>query len=140
MNKKHSGKKSTKLKHETKLKPTPAAIITKPLDPTPTGGCADHSAIKQEDKEEDTAEPGLGIGQGSAHFSDEDKLRYQTAIECGGGIYKGIWPAIPGRSEKLILFNSPETRSTLALVASEVSVENVREKIRESNIQFGMKS
>jgi hypothetical protein len=61
----------------------------------------------------------------------------RTMVETGGGVFAGIWPAIPRRAEKLILFNSPATGATLGCPISELSAELVRAKIAASDAAFG---
>lgn len=53
----------------------------------------------------------------------------QTIVEQGGGIYVG-------RMEHLVLFNSPTTDSTLCLRENDLTVENVRKQIEESDARF----
>jgi hypothetical protein len=61
----------------------------------------------------------------------------RTMVEIGGGVFAGVCPAIPGRAEKLILFNSPATGATLGCPVSELSAELVRLKIAASDAAFG---
>jgi hypothetical protein len=68
--------------------------------------------------------------------------KIKAAVEAGGGDYVAIWEM--GRM-RLVLFNSPQTRSTLALTVAEVledgyGAENVRECIRESDAKFASAS
>ena len=57
-------------------------------------------------------------------------------VETGGGVFAGVWPAIQGRSEPLVLFNSPATGATLGCLISELSAELVRSKIAASDAAF----
>lgn len=59
-------------------------------------------------------------------------------VETGGGIFAGLWPAIHGRAESLVLFNSPNTGTTLGCPVSKLSAELVRLKIAASDAAFGM--
>ena len=71
----------------------------------------------------------------SESFSTSEMLT-RIIVELGGGIWAGEWPEIPGRSEKLVLFNSPKTGTTLGCLLPELSAELVRKKIRESDLRF----
>ncbi len=62
-----------------------------------------------------------------AHETSTD--RYQHIVTRGGGIYIGMM-------EDLVLFNSPETGSTLALHEKQLTVQAVRDTIAVSNRQF----
>lgn len=53
----------------------------------------------------------------------------QFIVELGGGIYRG-------RMEHLILFDSPQTHSTLALPETELTASFVSESIRQSDRKF----
>ena len=55
-------------------------------------------------------------------------------VALGGGIYK------PGMLGDLVLFDSPATRSTLALHEADLTPEAVRQHIAESNAKFGVQS
>ena len=57
--------------------------------------------------------------------------RHRKIVEAGGGEY------VPGMFGNLVLFNSLETGSTLALPESDLTSENVRQHILESNKVFG---
>jgi len=59
-------------------------------------------------------------------------FEHQTIVEAGGGEY------VPGRLGNLVLFNSPATRSTLALPEEKLTPEAVRAHIAESNAKFGL--
>ena len=62
------------------------------------------------------------------HVNDDHK----RIVEAGGGIY------VRGMLANLVLFNSPQTRSTLALPEDKVTAETVRAKIADSNKSFGI--
>ena len=54
-------------------------------------------------------------------------------VAMGGGIYK------PGMLGDLVLFDSPATRSTLALHEADLTPDAVRQHIAESNARFGVR-
>jgi len=60
----------------------------------------------------------------------------KVICEIGGGIFAGVCPPIPGRSQALVLFNSPQTGATLGCFLPELSAELVRLKISQSNSAF----
>jgi hypothetical protein len=43
---------------------------------------------------------------------------------------------IPGKVESVVLFTSPQTRSTLGLPSSRLTAEAVREQLAESDAAF----
>ncbi len=55
---------------------------------------------------------------------------HKRIVEAGGGVY------VAGRMGDLVLFNSPKTRSTLALPENLLTSEAVALRIRESNLTF----
>jgi len=55
---------------------------------------------------------------------------HKRIIEQAGAVY------VPGRFGELVLFNSSETGSTLALPESELTVEAVKRHVQESNVKF----
>ncbi len=57
----------------------------------------------------------------------------RVMVETGGGVFAGVCPGIQGRSEPLVLFNSPATGTTLGCLISELSAELVRSKIAASD-------
>jgi hypothetical protein len=57
-------------------------------------------------------------------------------VEAGGGRYVGVMNEIPGKVESIVLFTSPQTRSTLALPSSRLTVEAVREQLAKSDAVF----
>lgn len=59
--------------------------------------------------------------------------RHKQIVEAAGADY------VPGMFGNLVLFNSRETGSTLALPRSELTVANVRQHVLESNLKFGVK-
>ena len=60
-------------------------------------------------------------------------MEHKRIIEEAGGVY------VPGMLGNLVLFNSAETGSTLALPEDRLTVDTVRKHIVESNARFGIK-
>lgn len=58
-------------------------------------------------------------------------VEHRSIVEAGGGEY------VPGMLGDLVLFNSKQTRSTLALPEKSLTAEAVALKILTSNRQFG---
>jgi hypothetical protein len=63
-----------------------------------------------------------------------------SVVEAGGGRYIGVMNLIPGKLEAIVLFISPQTRTTLGLPASRLTVAAVREQLTESNAAFSQAS
>lgn len=61
----------------------------------------------------------------------------QECVKRGGGEYVGIQDG--GPYCKLVLFNSPQTGSTLALKTTVITPDLVRDKIKQSNKAFARK-
>jgi hypothetical protein len=59
-----------------------------------------------------------------------------SIVEAGGGRYVGVMNEMPGKVESIVLFTSPQTRSTLALPSSRLTVEAVREQLAKSDAAF----
>jgi hypothetical protein len=59
-----------------------------------------------------------------------------SIVEAGGGRYVGVIDEIPGKMEQVVLFTSPQTRSTLGLPSSRLTVAAVREQLAESDAAF----
>jgi hypothetical protein len=59
-----------------------------------------------------------------------------SIVEAGGGRYVGVIKEIPGKMESIVLFASPQTRSTLGLPSSRLTVAAVREQLAESDAAF----
>jgi hypothetical protein len=57
-------------------------------------------------------------------------------VEAGGGRYVGLMNEIAGKVESIVLFTSPQTRSTLALPSSRLTVAAVREQLDKSDAAF----
>jgi hypothetical protein len=63
-----------------------------------------------------------------------------SIVKAGGGRYVGVMNEIPGKLEAIVLFISPQTRSTLGLPTSRLSVAAVREQLTESDAAFNQAS
>jgi hypothetical protein len=63
-------------------------------------------------------------------------VEMRSIVEAGGGRYVGVMHEIPGKVESIVLFTSPQTRSTLGLPSSHLTVEAVREQLTESDAAF----
>jgi hypothetical protein len=63
----------------------------------------------------------------------------KNCVRDGGGKWVGIQEA-DASSDNLVLFNSPQSGSTLALKATEITTGLVVEKIRKSDAQFKRKA
>jgi hypothetical protein len=59
-----------------------------------------------------------------------------SIVEAGGGKYVGIMNEIPGRMESIVLFISPQTKTTLGLPSSRLTAETVRKQLAESDAVF----
>jgi hypothetical protein len=57
-------------------------------------------------------------------------------VEAGGGKYVGVLKEIPGATESIVLFISPQTRTTLGVPMSRLTVEAVRDQLAESDAAF----
>ena len=68
---------------------------------------------------------------------DNRRLRCEaetsSIANAGGGRYVGIVNAIREKMESIILFVSPQTRTTLGIPISRLTVEAVRERLAESD-------
>jgi hypothetical protein len=63
-----------------------------------------------------------------------------SIVEAGGGRYVGIMNEIPGKMETIVLFISRQTRSTLGLPSSRLTIQAVREQLAESDAAFNQAS
>lgn len=77
-------------------------------------------------------EPGRRCGQTLRRRIELENFSHRKVVEEGGGEY------VPGMMGDLVLFNSPQTRSTLALPEKELTAEAVACKILLSNKAFGL--
>ena len=59
-----------------------------------------------------------------------------SIVEEGGGRYVGFLKNFIEQTEFIVLFISPQTRSTLGVPISQLTVEAVREHLAESNATF----
>jgi hypothetical protein len=59
-----------------------------------------------------------------------------SIVEAGGGRYVGVMNEIPGKVESIVLFTSPQTRSTLGLPSSRLTVEAVPAQLAKSDAAF----
>ncbi len=59
-----------------------------------------------------------------------------SIVEAGGGKYVGIMNEIPGKMESIVLFISPQTKTTLGLPSSRLTAEAVRKQLAESDAVF----
>ena len=67
---------------------------------------------------------------------DLGESAFCSIVAAGGGRYVGVLKEIPDKMESLVLFNSPRTRTTLAIPISHLTVEAVREHLAESDAAF----
>jgi hypothetical protein len=67
---------------------------------------------------------------------DLGETAFSSIVAAGGGSYVGVLKEIPDKMESLVLFNSPRTRTTLAIPISHLTVEAVREHLAESDAAF----
>src|ERR1700723_2544402 len=74
---------------------------------------------------------------GSAVTLPPSEAEMSLIVEAGGGKYVGVLMAIPDKMESIILFISPQTRTTLGVPIPKLTVEAVREQLAESNAAFG---
>jgi hypothetical protein len=65
-----------------------------------------------------------------------NEAEMSSIIEGGGGKYVGFLKEIPGKMESIVLFISPQTRTTLGIPMSRLTVEAVRQQLAESNAAF----
>jgi hypothetical protein len=73
---------------------------------------------------------------GSAVTLPPSEAEISLIVEAGGGKYVGVLMAIPNKMESIILFMSPQTRTTLGIPISRLTVQAVREQLAESNAAF----
>jgi hypothetical protein len=64
------------------------------------------------------------------------ETEFSSIVVAGGGKYVGVLKEIPDKMESLVLFNSPRTRTTLAIPISHLTAEAVREHLAESDAAF----
>jgi hypothetical protein len=73
---------------------------------------------------------------GNAMTMHLSEAEISSIVEAGGGRYVGILSAIAEKMESVILFASPQTRTTLGIPISRLTVEAVREQLAESDTAF----
>jgi hypothetical protein len=61
---------------------------------------------------------------------------FSSIVAAGGGSYVGVLQEIPDKMESLVLFNSPWTKTTLAIPISHLTAEAVRKHLAESDAAF----
>jgi hypothetical protein len=67
---------------------------------------------------------------GAANVAGGAPNEHEAAVKEGGGEYKGVQEGVPEHNLKgLVLFDHPETKSTLALPEDEVTPEAVKAKL-----------
>ena len=65
-----------------------------------------------------------------------NEAEISSIVEAGGGRFIGVLKKVPEKSEAIVLFISPKTKSTLAIPISQLTVEAVRKQLAESNAAF----
>jgi len=65
-----------------------------------------------------------------------NEAEISSIVEAGGGRFIGVLKKVPEKSEAIVLFISPKTKSTLAILISQLTVEAVRKQLAESNAAF----
>lgn len=63
-----------------------------------------------------------------------------SIIEAGGGKYVGVLMTITKKIESVVLFISPQSKTTLGIPISRLTVEAVRMELAESNAAFAKHS
>ena len=71
---------------------------------------------------------------------DMGEADFSSIVAAGGGKYVGVLKEIPNKMEPIILFNSPQTRTTLGIRISCLTAEAVREHLAESDAAFAKTS
>jgi hypothetical protein len=64
------------------------------------------------------------------------EVEMSYVVEAGGGRFVGVMKQISGEMESIVLFVSPQTRTTLALQSSRLTAAAVREQLAESDAAF----
>jgi hypothetical protein len=74
----------------------------------------------------------------SERTPNENQLR--CAVKSGGGRFLGVWNVeeIGGWVESVVMFTAPTTGTTLSVPVSSCTPEFVAERIRQSNVLFGL--
>jgi hypothetical protein len=74
--------------------------------------------------------------KGNAMRARLSEIEMSSIVEAGGGRYVGVLDEIRGRTELIVLFISPKTRSTLSIPISRLTVDAVREQMAKSDAAF----
>ena len=59
-----------------------------------------------------------------------------SIVMAGGGRYVGVLKEVPDKMELIVLFLSPQTRTTLGIPISRLTVDAVRKQLAESDAAF----
>jgi hypothetical protein len=59
-----------------------------------------------------------------------------SIVQAGGGKFVGFFDGIPERMESIVLFISPQTKTTLSIPISRLTAHAVFEQLAESNAAF----
>jgi hypothetical protein len=76
---------------------------------------------------------GIADGTEGPNLSEQE---IALMVAAGGGKYVGLLERISGKIETVVLFASPQTRTTLGLPISRLTVEAVCELIAKSDEVF----
>src|ERR1700722_797767 len=69
-----------------------------------------------------------------------NEAEISAIVEAGGGKYIGVLKEVPEKTEMIVLFISRETKSTLGIPISRLTVEMVHEQLAKSNATFGTRN
>jgi hypothetical protein len=69
-----------------------------------------------------------------------DEAEISSVVETGGGRYIGVLKEASQEAEAIVLFISRQTRSTLTIPVSRLTVEAVRRQLAESDAAFSKPS
>jgi len=80
---------------------------------------------------------GAGVHSSPPYFSSESLTEHFCRLQCtlGGGEYLGL---MTGLRVTLCLFRSPKTGTSLGLPVADMSAEEVRKRIKASDVEFGV--
>jgi hypothetical protein len=84
----------------------------------------------------------LGKIEGSInHGQPTGKPELDQAIRAGGGLPGGVQRGLPDKGiSDLVMFHDPQTGTTLALPAEQITAENVTKRLTESRAEFAAKA
>jgi hypothetical protein len=71
---------------------------------------------------------------------DLNEAEISSVVETGGGRYLGVLKEVSQETEAIVLFISRQTRSTLAIPISRLTVQAVRRQLAESDAAFSKPS